>query len=264
METTKNTVKAVVSKKKPKSKKQPQFYHANEKTPNVKALLLGEYYNIHTRMMNPVTSRWVERVHGLLMDWADKDTSLRITDFTDDIAIGLDPFSYYDFINKFAQLKIAHDYAMRRIASRRELGGLTNKYNTTMITRVQSHYDSTWMMQEEKMARMAKDMNATSTGNIKVIINEFERLEGEDAPTYVDSPLATQELANEYHAKRSEFAIMEQALLEEEVLHMRTPEEVAQGINRQSELSPWEGKGQYVAKQNIKKRIKEVEERIYE
>jgi len=263
MKTNKNTLKAKAVNKESKPKKQSQFYVNKELTPQCKALLLGEYFHLHDRMIHPVTNRWIERMCKLMMEWVRKDTSLRITDFTDSPEVGLDPFSYYDFVNRFAEMKITHDYCMRRIASRREIGGLTNKYNTSMISRVQSHYDSTWALQEEKIARMAKDINTNSASNMKVVINEFERLEGEDAPTYVDvNPHQAQ--ADAYHAKRSEFAQQEQALLEEKTLVMLTPEEVAIGITKQGIDARWEGKGQYVAKQNIKKRIKDVEGRVYE
>ena len=260
----KNNKKTKIESVQPHTGKKPrsnvgsgnQFYCHKEQTPKVKALLLGEYYHLFDKQIHPVTARWIDRVSEALMEWARKDTSLRITDFTDSPDIAMDPFSYYQFINQFAQLKLCHDYAMRRIASRRELGGMTNKYNVSIISKTQSHYDPTWAAQEEKIAKMAKDMGGM--GNVKVVLLEFERLDGDDAPSYV------QIQADEYHAKRSEFAEQEQALLEAETLTMATPEEVASGAKTTGADSRWIGAGQYVAASKVKRTIKENRAKMYE
>jgi hypothetical protein len=240
------------------TKHKGNYYTFREQTPSVKALLLGEYYHLHSGQIHPVTQRFIDRVSTALMEWASKPDSLRITDFSDSEQISMDPYSYYLFVNKFAQLKLAHDYAMRRIASRRELGGLNNKYNASVLMRAQSHYDTTWQAQEIKIAEQMRNMNGQGTTPMKVVMQEFEKLEGEQAPSYV------QVQADEYHAKRSEFAEQEQALLEEKVLTMATPEQVASGITKQSLDSRWTGSGQYVAKSKVERTIKENRAKIYE
>ena len=125
----------LISKSKKPTKK---FQPTNTK----KYVFLEEYKDLFTFKMKPVSEAFIEKLAEEYMAWAKKEDSLILSDFCDERHI--EPRSFYNWCQKFDSMKEAHDYAKRRIASRRELGALNRKFSETMVIRRQHAYDPEW------------------------------------------------------------------------------------------------------------------------
>ena len=111
-------------------------------TTTKKYVFLEEYKDLLTFRMKPVSEAFIERLSEEYMAWAKKEDSLILSDFCDERHI--EPRSFYNWCQKFDSMRDAHDYAKRRIASRRELGALNRKFSETMVIRRQHAYDPEW------------------------------------------------------------------------------------------------------------------------
>lgn len=75
-----------------------------------------EYYNTIAFQMAPANDEVRKRLAITLVEWSRKLTqALDIDDFCDDA--GVNPSTYYEWIKKSPELKEAHEYAKRRLAS---------------------------------------------------------------------------------------------------------------------------------------------------
>ena len=171
-----------------KTKRPKTIYHIDDdevkpiSTPNVKQLCYGEYYNIFSGMMHPITISWVKKEADQLMAWSTLDTSLRIYDYTD--LQGYTPKTYAQLINAHPEIREANDFAIRRIASRRELGGLNRTYDSKVLSWTQGHYDPIFREQQRELAAM-KDEQLRGSMQMLVEMTTFPRLPGNDAPVKI-------------------------------------------------------------------------------
>lgn len=133
----------------------------------VEVIFLGEYYNMFTRMMSPVTKRFIEQESSKIMEWAQLDTSLRMVDYTD--SRGYTPEVYYDWVSKYPEIKIAHEFALRRIGSRREQGAMTRQFSEGTIHRTLGYYDQIFASETYKLAKLKED---TASNETKLVVIE--------------------------------------------------------------------------------------------
>lgn len=202
--------------------------NVSEESKPVIQVLLAEYYNIHLMQVSPVTQGFLEREAKGLMDWSRQEDSLRIHDYTD--MRGYPPIEYYRWVDAFPVLKIAHEYAMRRIASRRELGALTRKYSEKAVSWTLGHYDKIYKEEIQYFLRLKEDLNKQQ--DIKVVIEQIPSL--------------------------SSFTVESER---ESVVYKATPEQVAAKVRRSTGQVRKEGAGPYVAKANVKKAVKKLNEK---
>lgn len=139
----------------------------SEKIHTSEYVFLGEYYNLFTRMMSPITKRFLEEEYSKIMEWAQDENSLRMVDYID--FRGYTPETYYEWVKKYPEIKIAHEFALRRIGSRREQGAMIRKFSEGTIHRTLGYYDTIFASETQKLAQMKED----STPDIKLIIENF-------------------------------------------------------------------------------------------
>ena len=186
MSKTSNNSLVVSNKaKKPKSTLKP-----------VKQIFLGEYFSIQTFQHHPITGTFIEQEAKRIKQWADLDTSLRMTDFSD--MRGYDPDTFYEWVAKYPLIAKAHKYALRRIGARREDGAISRKFDSSTIHRTLGYYDKVWKSETRELARMKEEM---SSGNeTKVVVIERFALP-EDAKIHLRTP---EEVAGEIHKSTRE------------------------------------------------------------
>lgn len=130
-----------------------------------------EYYDIYSFQMKPVNMSVKERFAEDLRDWSLKDDSLRIEDFVDERGFNL--MTYYRWQETCEALKMAHEFAIRRLASRREKGAITKKYDSTSIFKSQHWYDAVYR-EAAKAAAALREENNSQEQKI-VIMHEYTK-----------------------------------------------------------------------------------------
>jgi len=129
-----------------------------------------EYLNLFTDMHCPVNEDYIRRVATELRTWAinDKD-ALKVIQYRHLKAI--DDKSWERWLAKYEFLRDAQKEAERAIGARREIGGLTKKYDSSMIQYSMPHYDKDWKANVEWRSNLkAEQQNA---GTQVVVIEKF-------------------------------------------------------------------------------------------
>lgn len=162
---------------------------------SVKQLFLGEYFNIHTFQKHPITSNFILQEAMRLKQWADLEESLRICDFYD--LRGYSPEIFYEWVEKYPEMKFSNNYALRRIGSRREGGALNRKFAETTVHKTLGRYDHVWR-EEIAIANAARLAIAEKSESKMVIIERFPSLSGEyrDIEVISSSKLTPEEVAS--------------------------------------------------------------------
>lgn len=141
---------------------------------DAKPIFIGEYFNVHTRQYHPATRKFVEVLCDKLKDWADTEDAFNLYDFTD--AQGFNPDTFYDWCKKFPALEEVHQYALRRLGSKREYGAATRKYAESTIHKTLGHYSHVWKKEIEALAKLKDEHNQNETKI--VVIERFPELPG--------------------------------------------------------------------------------------
>ena len=88
---------------------------------------LEDYQDLFSFKMKPVTQGFIERLAHELNEWSKKDDSLVFVDFYGSRDIPDEAF--YRWIRTYPELKNVHSLAKKRLAGRREVGGVTRKFD---------------------------------------------------------------------------------------------------------------------------------------
>ena len=131
----------------------------------------GEYHDLFTFKTRPVPESWIEELAREVMVWSDESTSYRMSDFYK--LKGITQRDYWEFKSKSKVLQDAHDYAMANLASRREIGGLTNKLNAGLVSQTMPIYDSDWKGIIEWKANLANKDGKTQ-GDVNVYMDSIK------------------------------------------------------------------------------------------
>ena len=115
------------------------------------------YYDLFCFKQKPIPYSFLERLSQDLLAWSMKDTSLRIEDFYMDCGIRSE--DYYRFLQRCEELKEAHEIAITRIATRRDKGALTKKFDSSWAARTQAAFDETYRKARKFEAELSKEVN---------------------------------------------------------------------------------------------------------
>lgn len=122
--------------------------------------------------------------------WAQKDTSLRFDDFLD--VENVPTSAYYTWRDGCPELKEAHEFAIRRLASRREKLALFKQADKEIFLRTQHMYDPKWdkeVNQYYKGLQLEEDVTPGKTKFIVVHSNVWHEENIENAPKYLATNL---------------------------------------------------------------------------
>jgi len=118
-----------------------------------------DYYCTYSFKRKPISEAYIDSLCLRQKKFADYDgdsegkgASLRHEDFLD--SEGISPQDYYRFKAKFIQLQASHEYCLRRLASRREIGSLTRRYDSGSVFKTLAHYCPIYSEQQQITAKL--------------------------------------------------------------------------------------------------------------
>jgi len=130
-----------------------------------KVKIIDIYKDIMTFREKPVSLAVIERLSEELNSWSLLDTSLRFKDFY--LEKGIPTKTVYRWKEKYEFFNQTYELALNRIASRREIGALTRKYDAATVERFQPLYDSEYK-EFIKWKAEIKDRESQGSGTIVV------------------------------------------------------------------------------------------------
>jgi|GEM_PF-3926329 len=113
------------------------------------------YFDLFFFKQKPIPYAFLQRLAEDLWAWSMKDTSLRIEDFYTDCGIRSEDF--YRFIERCEELRESHSATMIRLATRRDKGALTKKFDASWAARTQAAFDSEYRKARQFEASLQKD-----------------------------------------------------------------------------------------------------------
>ena len=90
-----------------------------------------------------------------LLQWAEREDSLDITDFP--LEMKMHRSLFYDWVRRFPDIKDAFETAKLMLASRRKKGALTRKFDKDVVFKDLHKYDSEWLEINKYHSDMKKD-----------------------------------------------------------------------------------------------------------
>jgi hypothetical protein len=106
-------------------------------------------------MMFPEKDDWRKRFSLTLMEWAAREDSLDITDFT--LEMKMHRSMFYRWIDKYPDIKQTYETAKLMLASRRRKGALTKRFDKDVVFKDLHKYDSEWLEINKYHSDMKKD-----------------------------------------------------------------------------------------------------------
>lgn len=106
------------------------------------AVYIGEYRDFRDFKMKPATEGFIERLARSLIHWAEVEPqAYKLNQFFR--LQGLAAEQFYDWALKYPELKAAHQYAMKCIGDRREIGAMEKRLSENMVLKTLYIYDQT-------------------------------------------------------------------------------------------------------------------------
>lgn len=176
---------------------------SEKKVSNIKSskpVFLGEYFNVHTFQKHPLTHNFFIREAQNLKIWADLEDSFRISDFYD--KQGYQPALFYRWVNKYEELEIAYNYALRRIGSRRESGAMHRQLAGSTVHRTLGHYDPIWK-EETRILNEARSSLAQQNESRVVVIERFPSPSDGKDKEVISIQSSPEEIAGNIHRNTS-------------------------------------------------------------
>ena len=116
----------------------------------------------------PIPKHFIDEVREDMKEWSDKETSLRFKDFLIERRINSKVF--YDWCNRDEELQQEYEWTLAKIASRREIGAITRKFDSASALRMMPRYDEEWIANEIKLAEIKKIAQGEASGETKIMV----------------------------------------------------------------------------------------------
>jgi len=94
-------------------------------------------------MLFPEKDDWRKRFMYTMLEWAEKEDSLEITDFA--LEMKMRRPLLYEWCDKFPDFKAAFDHVKLMIGSRRRKGALVRKFDKDVVFKDMHKYDPEWL-----------------------------------------------------------------------------------------------------------------------
>lgn len=108
----------------------------------LKSPWLQEYLDPASLRVTPINERIIDILAQELLDWSSKSENLTMNSFLVKKQIHWNTFLRWK--EKFPKLKWAYDIAMMAFADRREVGGMTRKFDPGFTLNSMPMYDPNW------------------------------------------------------------------------------------------------------------------------
>jgi hypothetical protein len=137
-----------------------------------------------------------------LIGWSHQKESLRLTQFFG--LFGLQEPIFYRWCKKFPQLQRAKQYALDRLADRREIGVAYGALNASAILPTMTMYCNTWAAARQYEALLKIQDTKMSYEDLSAFVmklreQEYNRLEDDDGAITQDAEVSTAALSDNDH-----------------------------------------------------------------
>ncbi len=134
-------------------------------------IVLEEYLDMYLLQKKPVTDTFLDMLASTYVKWVKEETKcLLFTEFLQYQGIRREDF--YRWLLRSEKLRAAHDFVIMVLCNRREVGAITRKYDSSMITKMHGFYSDIWVQETTRVAALGmKDEDRKQ--NITVIIPPF-------------------------------------------------------------------------------------------
>lgn len=127
------------------------------------------YVEFYTHKRVPAPRSLIIRLAEEMVAWAKNDkNALKVSQFY--LEKGIPSSTFDSFVNRYPEFKAAKNEAILLIGNRREIGAIKNKYNSSMITRVQHRYDREWLTAEKELADVKAIAQAKGDKDVKYTV----------------------------------------------------------------------------------------------
>lgn len=133
--------------------------------------LIDRYPDLFFLREQPMPEVIIKRLVAEMIEFSDRPTTLRASQFWNDKKINSG--YYWQWKEKFPELKQAYEYMLARIAERRDLGAMTREFDGNYIKDSQPMYDPEYKALLEWKAHLAKKEEGAGQGNITVVLEQF-------------------------------------------------------------------------------------------
>lgn len=103
---------------------------------------LSEYLDSSLMRIKPVSSAIVNKIADELIEWSKSEQQFTLNSFL--FQKGIPKKAFYEWIEKYPELKTAHGMFMMKMSDKREVGGLTRKLDPTFAFNSLPMYDPDW------------------------------------------------------------------------------------------------------------------------
>ena len=150
-------------------KKPKRNQNRDQETSFAKSSWLSEYIDATLTRITPLSETIVNNLAQELTDWVRLPDKLTFTSFLVHKKIPRDTF--YRWAEEYPQLKTAHQLALMSLSDRREVGGLTRKFDPAFVLNSMPMYDPAWKEFMQWKASLKQD-----DGNQQKVVVEINDL----------------------------------------------------------------------------------------
>jgi hypothetical protein len=161
--TEQNKIDAIAKSNKPTLKQIPNT-NDTEAASTVKPVWVENYLSLNDFKYHPATQLFFERMAQEFMDWGDKEDSLVVAEFYTNKKI---PSSTFDaWFDKYQPMKRAHEYVKQKISTRKEMGAMTRRYDSSFTKESMYVHSTEW----REFLKFKKDLELKALESQKIEI----------------------------------------------------------------------------------------------
>lgn len=157
-----------------------------------------DYLDTFTFKQKPASIPFIERLAVELSNWAVNDEeAIKISQFY--IKRGISKQDFTRWMEWVPALKEAYSVAMEAIGNRREVAGLTKKFDSSMVQFTMPQYDQGWKEMNEWRAKLREQIINQNNGPQIIVLEKYP-----DSDLVPDKPRPTPEDVAKKLAKHPE------------------------------------------------------------
>lgn len=131
-----------------------------------------DYLDTFTFKMKPISIPAIERLAMELSNWAiNNEEAIKLSQFY--LKKGINPADFFRWMEWCPELKLAHDLALTALGNRRELAGLTKKFDSGMVSFTMPFYDEQWRKNIEWRSHLkSKEAEQAGSNGPQIVVLE--------------------------------------------------------------------------------------------
>ncbi len=130
---------------------------------------LDQYKSFFFINDTPAPDKFLDQLAEDLIDWARQEDSLKFILFLDEV--GVNDNQFRNWMKRHEKLRMAHEWAIRLLGARREIGAIKGKYREKPIMHTMHQYDPEWKLADE--FHFTKQREANTPEYVEVRYNQI-------------------------------------------------------------------------------------------